>query len=64
MLSCHTPELVAKVAAKAAFAAQLVEEGFPGMAHMNGDTYVNPHSYLCARLAAGGCADVAAAVVR
>eukprot|EP00891_Asterochloris_glomerata_P007510 jgi/Astpho2/7510/Aster-02076 len=62
VLSCHTPELVAKVAAKAAIAAQLVEEGFPGMAHMNGDTYVNPHSYLCARLAAGGCADVAAAV--
>ena len=36
----------------------------PELAYFTQDTYVNPHTNLCARLAAGSCVDVATAVFR
>ena len=36
----------------------------PELAYFTQDTYVNPHTNLCARLAAGSCVDVATAVLR
>ena len=62
--SCHTPGLIQRIRATTAAAQQRLAAGQPGAAQLNGDTYINPHSYACARLAAGGCADVAVAVVR
>lgn len=53
-----------RVANKTAVAAADAMAGGPGRAHFSSDTYVNPHTLLCARLAAGACADVATAVVR
>ena len=53
-----------RVANKTALAAADAMAGGPGRAHFSCDTYVNQHTLLCARLAAGTCADVATAVVR
>lgn len=53
-----------RVANKTALAAADATAGGPGRAHFSSDTYVNPHTLLCAQLAAGACADVATAVVR
>lgn len=61
---CHGPHHMARVAAKSALAAADAVTGGSGRAHFSPDTYVNQHTLLCARLAAGACADVAAAVVR
>ena len=36
----------------------------PELAYFTQDTYVNSHTNLCARLAAGSCVDVATAVTR
>ena len=62
--SCHGPHHMARVATKSALAAADAAAGGPGRAHFSLDTYLNKHTLLCARLAAGACADVAAAVVR
>ncbi|KAL3136994.1 hypothetical protein ABBQ32_006589 [Trebouxia sp. C0010 RCD-2024] len=62
--ACHGPHQMARVANKTALAAADAMAGGPGRAHFSSDTYVNQHTLLCARLAAGACADVAAAVVR
>lgn len=61
---CHNPHQMTRVANKTALAAADAMAGGPGRAHFTSDTYLNQHTLLCARLAAGGCADVAAAVVR
>jgi histone deacetylase 6 len=55
----HTPELIEFV--------QCMAEGRPPsercLLHgLSSDTYVNSHTYMCARLAAGGAAEVARAV--
>ncbi len=61
--ACHRPELVCAVAALSAAAAG--SEGEPTLpAYLSQDTYINSDTYLCARLAAGGCIDVASAVAR
>ena len=62
--ACHGPHHMTRVANKTALAAADAMAGGPGRAHFGSDTYVNQHTLLCARLAAGACADVAAAVVR
>ena len=62
--ACHGPHHMTRVANKTAVAAADAMAGGPGRAHFSSDTYVNPHTLLCARLAAGACADVATAVVR
>ena len=62
--SCHGPDHMARVASKSALAAADAMAGGPGQTYFSPDTYVNQHTLLCARLAAGACADVAAAVVR
>lgn len=61
--ACHRPELVSAVAALSSAAAG--SNGEPGSpAYFTQDTYVNSSTYTCARLAAGGCIDVATAVAR
>lgn len=61
--ACHQPGLVRAVAELSAAAAG--SEGEPTMpAYLSQDTYINFDTYLCARLAAGGCIDVASAVAR
>ncbi|DBB13710.1 TPA: hypothetical protein ACH3X3_000725 [Trebouxia sp. C0006] len=62
--ACHGPDHMTRVASKSALAAADAVAGGPGRAHFSPDTYLNQHTLLCARLAAGACADVAAAVVR
>lgn len=62
--ACHDPQQMARVVSKTAVAAADAMAGGPGRAHFSSDTYVNQHTLLCARLAAGACADVATAVVR
>ena len=62
--ACHGPHHMTRVAHKTAVAAADAMAGGPGRAHFSSDTYVNPHTLLCARLAAGACADVTTAVVR
>ncbi|KAL0033146.1 hypothetical protein WJX79_005419 [Trebouxia sp. C0005] len=62
--ACHGPDHMTHVAGKSALAAADAVAGGPGRAHFSPDTYLNQHTLLCARLAAGACADVAAAVVR
>jgi acetoin utilization deacetylase AcuC-like enzyme len=61
--ACHQPELVRAIEALSAAAAG--SEGEPSSTtYFTQDTYVNASTFLCARLAAGGCIDVAAAVAR
>ena len=62
--ACHGPDHMTRVASNSALAAADAVAGGPGRAHFSIDTYLNQHTLLCARLAAGACADVAAAVVR
>ncbi|KAL0025680.1 hypothetical protein WJX77_003831 [Trebouxia sp. C0004] len=62
--ACHGPDHMTRVASKSALAAADAVAGGPGRAHFSPDTYLNQHTLLCARLAAGACADVAVAVVR
>lgn len=62
--ACHGPDHMTRIASKSALAAADAMAGGPGQAHFSPDTYLNQHTLLCARLAAGACADVAAAVVR
>ena len=62
--ACHGPHQMTRVANKTALAAADAMAGGPGRANFSEDTYVNQHTLLCARLAAGACADVAIAVVR
>ena len=62
--ACHSPEHMVRVAKKSALAAADLKAGGSGRTCFSSDTYVNQHTLLCARLSAGACADVAAAVVR
>ncbi|KAK9818191.1 hypothetical protein WJX72_008532 [[Myrmecia] bisecta] len=62
--ACHRGHLMDAVASLSAKAASPDEEGTGGPAYFTSDTYVNAHTYQCARLAAGGCVDVATAVAR
>ena len=62
--ACHGPGHMGRVAAKASMAAADAMTGGPGRTHFSPDTYLNQHTLLCARLAAGACADTAVAVVR
>ncbi len=59
--ACHQPALVRAVQALSAAAAGSEGEPSPP-AYFTQDTYINASTFLCARLAAGGCIDVAAAV--
>ena len=63
IVACHTPGLLRAVADLSARAAG--SEGEPsGPAYFTQDTYVCASTFMCARLAAGGCIDVATAVAR
>lgn len=59
--ACHTPELVAGLQA-ASQEASKATDGLP--TYFTPDTYVNAHTYQCARLSAGGCVQVTSAVAR
>jgi acetoin utilization deacetylase AcuC-like enzyme len=62
LLTVHTRELVAQVAAVSSIAARNMAEGRP--LYLQNDTYANPHTYTCARLSAGSCAEAAVRVAR
>ncbi|EFN54718.1 hypothetical protein CHLNCDRAFT_24556 [Chlorella variabilis] len=58
--ACHIPELLEAVDV---LSEQARLQGGAGL-HFSPDTYVNQHTAMCAKLSAGACVDVAAAVVR
>ncbi len=62
--ACHGPDHMTRVANKSALAGADAMAGGAGRTHFSPDTYLNQHTLLCAHLAAGACADVAASVVR
>ena len=69
MVACHTEGLFNRVAAMSERAEEMSGQDsdgnlLPGREYLTGDTYLNSSTFRCARLAAGGCVDVAAAVVR
>ncbi|KAL4427667.1 hypothetical protein ABPG75_001756, partial [Micractinium tetrahymenae] len=58
--ACHIPELLEAVDL---LSEQSRLQGNAGL-HFSPDTYVNQHTAMCAKLSAGACVDVTAAVVR
>lgn len=61
---CHRPELfdaIAGMSGEAPYAADTYVKRRP---FVEPDTYINESTFSCASLAAGSCAEVAAAVVR
>jgi acetoin utilization deacetylase AcuC-like enzyme len=55
---CHTPALLSQIAA----ASQSAMSEDKNIIHLKPDTYVNAHTFMCARLSAGACVDVTLAV--
>lgn len=64
LTACHTQQLVAKVAAMSEAASASGREIGVERTYFTSDTYVRPGTSRCARLAAGGCIEVATAVAR
>lgn len=62
--ACHTQHLLDSVEKMSEYAEKSGEEIGVPTAYFTSDTYCQSNTYSCALLAAGGCAEVATAVVK